>query len=144
MLTSAQCLAKYGEPDLLFERTWMRRYIVPAHIGIRLQALPRHIYCNKDLLAPIEKAFVELIKNGWGEQLRSWDGCFNVRPKKLNPKALSLHSWGIAVDINAAWNQLRKPPSLPQGFVECWKAAGFDWGGDWKTPDGMHFQLAII
>ena len=53
----------------------------------------------------------------------------------------SLHSWGVAIDVNAAWNPMGKEPKLSQGFVKCFKDAGFDWGGDWDYPDGMHFQL---
>lgn len=144
MITSQQCFAEYGAPDIVFERKWMTLLIVPQEIGVKIQPLPRRIYCNKDMIAPLDTALRNLIEQGCSEELRTWDGCFNIRPKKLNPKALSLHSWGIAVDINAAWNQLRQKPTLTPGFVKCWKDAGFDWGGDWKIPDGMHFQLSDI
>jgi hypothetical protein len=26
-------------------------------------------------------------------------------------------------------------------LVRCFAEAGFEWGGLWRTPDGMHFQL---
>jgi hypothetical protein len=29
-------------------------------------------------------------------------------------------------------------------LVACFKDAGFDWGGEWSKPDGMHFQLSAI
>ena len=29
-------------------------------------------------------------------------------------------------------------------LVKCFTDANFDWGGNWKTPDGMHFQLATL
>jgi hypothetical protein len=57
---------------------------------------------------------------------------------------MSLHSWGIAVDVNAFSNGLGKEPTLSAGFVKCFTDAGFDWGGVWKRKDGMHFQLAKI
>jgi hypothetical protein len=68
--------------------------------------------------------------------------CFNIRSSRGGASA-SLHSWGLAVDVNAAWNSYGQRATLSEGFVQCWKDAGFDWGGDWETcPDGMHFQLA--
>ncbi len=57
---------------------------------------------------------------------------------------MSLHSWGIAIDVNAAWNGLNKEPVLSAGFVKCFTDAGFEWGGTWKRKDGMHFQLSSI
>ena len=67
-------------------------------------------------------------------------------------QVLSLHSFGIAVDINPSTN-----PScgvtekcrcfndlvtdMPPEFVQAFKDAGFDWGGDWvEHPDPMHFE----
>jgi hypothetical protein len=57
---------------------------------------------------------------------------------------MSLHSWGLAVDLNAFENGLGKEPKLSPGFVKCFTDAGFDWGGTWKRKDGMHFELAKI
>jgi hypothetical protein len=57
---------------------------------------------------------------------------------------MSLHSWGVAVDVNAAWNGLGKPSTLTPEFVKCWTDAGFEWGGKWARVDAMHFQLAKL
>jgi len=50
----------------------------------------------------------------------------------------------INVDVNAFENAMGKEPKLSSGFVKCFTDAGFDWGGNWKRKDGMHFQLAKI
>jgi len=57
---------------------------------------------------------------------------------------MSIHCWGVAIDTNAAWNQLRMKPTMSELFVKCFTDAGFDWGGEWKRLDGMHFQLKEI
>jgi hypothetical protein len=57
---------------------------------------------------------------------------------------MSLHSWGIAVDVNAFENGLGKDPKLSKAFVKCFTDAGFNWGGVWRRRDGMHFELAAI
>jgi hypothetical protein len=56
---------------------------------------------------------------------------------------LSVHSWACAIDVNASENGLNRPPKLSKKFVKCFKDAGFIWGGDFKRPDGMHFELDI-
>jgi len=138
MVTSAQALKKYGDPT---KENNMTLWDVPANLEIGL--IPKRIYCNKDLVGPLTNAFTNLIQRGFVNELKTWDGCFNIR-KKRGLSSMSLHSWGIAIDVNAAWNGLGKEPTLSAGFVKCFTDAGFDWGGTWTRKDGMHFQLAKI
>jgi hypothetical protein len=138
MVTSAQSLKKYGEPTL--EKN-MVVWDVPTELEIGV--IPKKIYCNKDLVAPLTQAFKNLIATGFVKELKTWDGCFNIRQKR-GLSSMSLHSWGIAIDVNAAWNGLNQTPTLSAGFVKCFTDAGFDWGGTWTRKDGMHFQLKNI
>ena len=108
-----------------------------------LQVFPGRLYCNKAILAPLEAAFRLLIARGLASELVEWGGCYNFRAQR-GGRSLSLHSWGIAIDVNPKTNALGKTPTLSPAFVACFKETGFDWGGDWKRRDGMHFQLAQI
>jgi hypothetical protein len=110
---------------------------------LEIGVIPKKIYCNKDLVIPLSKAFQNLIHTGHVKELKTWDGCFNVR-KKRGGSTMSLHSWGVAVDMNAFSNCYGCKPTLSAGFVKCFTDVGFDWGGTWRKPDGMHFQLKSI
>ncbi len=139
MVTSAQAQKKYGSPSE--SNPCMVLWDVPAELEIGL--IPKRIYCNKDLVHPLSKAFRKLIDTGYVKELKTWDGCFNIR-KKRGLTSMSLHSWGIAVDLNAFENGLGAQPKLSAGFVKCFTDSGFDWGGTWTRKDGMHFQLSSI
>ncbi|CAM1341736.1 M15 family metallopeptidase [Tenacibaculum aestuarii] len=140
MVTSKQCIQKYGEPNVQMEYKHMVLWDVPDWINKELPVIPNKIYCNKDLVKPLQQAFENIIKRGLQKELKTWDGCFNIR-KKRGLKSWSLHSWAIAIDINAAWNGLGKQPLMSLALVKCFTDAGFDWGGTWTRKDGMHFQL---
>lgn len=140
MLTSAQAFAKFGDPTLN-EGKHMVMWDVPTDLEVGV--IPKRLYCNRFLIEPLEKAFRNLIAAGLVSELKTWDGCFNIRKKK-GGSSPSLHSWGLAIDVNAAWNGYNKPVTMSAAFANCFKAAGFDWGGDWSTKDGMHFQLAKL
>jgi hypothetical protein len=139
MVTAEQCLKKWGIPSS------GSRYLVlwtPDDL-YRRGAIPARVYCNRDLVKPLRQAFTNLITRGCIDELKSWDGCFNIRQQR-GGSSWSLHSWAIAVDVNAKENPLGQTPVLSPEFVKCFTDAGFDWGGKWKKPDGMHFQLAKI
>lgn len=136
MVTPEQCLKKYGPPE---NEANMVMWDVPG--ALEIGVLPNRLYCNRDMVDPLTRAFGNIIERGHLDEIKTWDGCFNIRPQKGTRAVSSLHSWGIAVDINAAWNRLGTPPTLSAGLVMCFSDAGFDWGGTWKRQDGMHFQL---
>lgn len=148
MVTSAQALKKYGDPT---KEANMIVWDVPTNLEVGV--IPKKLYCNKDMVAPLSQALKNLIDTGKIAELKTWDGCFNIR-KKRGLSSMSLHSWGIAIDMNSSDNQLgktydqlikegRKPFS--EEFLQCFRDAGFECGGDWKNrPDRMHFQISKL
>jgi hypothetical protein len=160
MVTNQQFYEKYGDPmKPEFIREWLVMWDVPPELEIGV--IPRRIYCNRDIIIPLSKAFNSLIGTAFVKELKTWDGCYNARAirgyeerYKQARKAkdiisamrfLSVHSWGCAVDVNAFENGLGTKGKISPGFVKCFKDAGFDWGGDFKgRKDPMHMQLARI
>lgn len=135
-ITAGQALRRYGPPEL--ERGMVLWDVPPT---LEVGALPRRVYCNRDLQGPLSVAFGLLVARGLGHLVLTWDGCFQIRRARGGISS-SLHSWGLAVDLNAAWNRMGRKPTMDPRVVACFDAAGFEWGGRWRLPDGMHFQLA--
>ena len=77
------------------------------------------------------------------EEAQDYGGIYNFR-KKRGASSLSLHSWGIAIDLDADDNAFRDSwpmkADMPLEIMECfaregWLSAGAFWG-----YDAMHFQ----
>ena len=139
-MNAKDCLKKYGKPKLEKNMVLWR---VPNEYRFN-NVIPPRIYLNKDLKNPLIIAFELIFIRDLGHLIQSWDGCFNIRRSKGNKDEYSVHAWGVAVDINAKTNGYGKLPQMPLELVSCFIEAGFDWGGLWKTYDGMHFQLRNI
>lgn len=154
MITAAQCLQKYGDPNQFetqnkhFELWQVDSDILEAFKHVRFTAVgtigfPKKIFLNKDFKPILEKALRNLMARNLTKELKTWDGVFVVR-RKRGLLTLSLHSWAIAVDVNAFENQLNQTPKLTPQFVKCFTDAGCIWGGTWKRKDGMHFELGKL
>ncbi len=93
----------------------------------------------------VKDAFAEIEAAGLSSYVTSI-GAYNWRANRNNPKALSFHSWGVAIDINDLENPNCKQAScsytMPQGIINAFKNHNFGWGGDWKAgnKDYMHFS----
>lgn len=98
------------------------------------------IYGHELLIGPLKKAFGLLCDRGPVSELRTFDGCFNIR-RMTSGKSYSVHSWGLAVDFNAADNPYGGEVNFSDEFIMCFAEAGFESGALWSTPDGMHAQL---
>jgi len=86
------------------------------------------------------------------DEIRKWlhDKCldqtgggYNFRPNTSNPKELSLHCWGIAID----WDPDHNPrgssaTTLPDWWYAIWAYHGWSNGKHFTTPDPMHVQYA--
>ena len=138
MITSSDCFKRFGAPETELH---MVLWDVPSELEVGV--IPKRIYCNRVMIEPLTKAFRNIIDRRLVAELITWDGCFNIRKKK-GSLAVSLHAWGLAIDINAAWNGWKKKPTMSKELVACFTDAGFEWGGRWAAQDGMHFQLARL
>jgi len=98
-------------------------------------------WCNKILIPTLQTVYQSIVNNELEDQLKTFDGCFNVRYIR-GRKKLSTHSWGISVDHNAETNQLGAKPKIDTRIIKIFKGHGFIWGGDFVRNDGMHFQYA--
>lgn len=155
-LTGIDLYRHYGHPKDLQSK------FVVWNVPFEFQKgkIPKKVYCHPDLIPHLQAAFKNLVDRNKWQELQSWDGVVNFRPirgyeakyaelMRLGKveeamKYLSIHSWGVACDVNAATNGLGKKPTLTPEFVKCFTDAGFEWGGNWKRLDGMHLQLAMV
>jgi hypothetical protein len=57
---------------------------------------------------------------------------------------VSLHTWGIAIDLDSATNRRGTRGTMDPQVVQIFKRWGFRWGGDWSWTDPMHFELGAL
>ena len=89
--------------------------------------------CHKSLRVPLQAALKCVVRRGHASALHTYAGCYCYRNIR-GTNRLSNHAHGKALDLNVGL-------PMHSGIVTCFKEAGFRWGGDWKTPDIMHFEL---
>jgi peptidoglycan hydrolase-like protein with peptidoglycan-binding domain len=84
------------------------------------------------------------------DTILSFAGGFEPRFVRGSRTTLSNHSFGSAFDINAEWNARGHRPALAgekgstRALVPIAHQWGFWWGGHFSTPDGMHFEVAVL
>lgn len=131
-----------GDGTISIQGSWVRDWIV----GVDLPRLGR-AYVNKIMAPQLLAAFKELEAKGLIDLLdpSQFGGGWVARHIDWNPrKSLSMHAWGLAIDINTQENALGATPTLDPRIVEVFDRWGFAWGGRWSRPDGMHFELAQV
>jgi len=101
----------------------------------------RKIRCHYAIADQLLGVLVGLRDDGLSHLVNTFDGCFVPRHMSWNPqRALSRHSWGIAVDVNARTFGYGSPKKQDARLVEAFRRFGFEAGQDWGAPDPMHFE----
>lgn len=107
------------------------------------------VNCHRVVVEMLRGALAQISDEGLADSIDPGEfaGCWNarfIRTVTGVPSGISRHSWGGAVDINAATNRLGTEGSMDPRLVEIMREWGFIWGGDWTVPDPMHFEYGII
>lgn len=161
------------------------RYVSVLHRGFDGETHVGELIVNKSIAADIVEIFKELYEQNYPiEQMVLIDeydaednssmeanntSAFNYRVIDDGSGRLSLHSYGLAIDINPLYNPYVRvvdgetvvSPENGEAYEDrtldcpyyidtddpCYKAftqRGFTWGGDWKNQkDYQHFQKAL-
>jgi hypothetical protein len=99
------------------------------------------VYCNRDMAQALQDALGNAIARGLASEIKTFDGCFMVRDVRGEPGKPSAHSYALAIDINAATNQLGTSGDISSGLAVCFIDAGFTWGRGFHRQDPMHFSF---
>jgi hypothetical protein len=143
----AQLKVQFGEPavGLPYGDDWIR--IDPAfvrrHIVSRRVPILGSVTCHRAMFRPLRAALGELARRGLARLVDPGDyaGCY--APRRIQARGqLSLHAWGVAIDLNASANPFMGRSRQDPRLVRTMERYGFTWGGEWPTrPDPMHFEL---
>lgn len=138
MTAQEEIIAKYGHPD----KAYFDKYCMMWQVQNDFNWFPaKRIYINTDFKLKLWSAFSELEQAGLQHEIETFDGCY-VERKVRGSNKISLHSWAMATDWNAAKEKLGQVEThwSPQ-FIAIMTKYVF-WGGNYqKRKDNMHFSL---
>lgn len=124
------------QPDAAWVRNHIRGETVPIF---------GRVTCHKLMLPQLRGALQEIVDRGLAGTLHTYDGCYVPRFIESNPsRSISLHTWGIAIDLDASTNYRGIRGTMDPQVVAVFKRWGFRWGGDWTYTDPMHFEMGAI
>ncbi|HWC15201.1 MAG TPA: M15 family metallopeptidase [Actinomycetota bacterium] len=105
------------------------------------------VRCHRIMIPQLAAALAEIEDTDLADEIRPGDyaGCYVPRFIGRDPRrGLSMHAFGLALDLNASTNHLGTRGDMHPDVVRIFQRWGFTWGGIWSPPDPMHFELARI
>jgi hypothetical protein len=153
MITTAQAIAKYGQPNEA--GTYLKTINLPYPMRIAWDTKTKvtRMRCHKMVADAFLNVFKELLAV-YGYQrivelgIDLYGGCFNYR-KMRGGSSWSKHAFGIAIDLDPARNTLKetsrtarfaRPEYAP--MIEIFYKHGFISLGKEQNRDFMHFEIA--
>jgi hypothetical protein len=135
-----ELLNLYGDPRKL---GWGNKWMVIWNVKEAFPWFPAHrIYLHKDFRTKLQIAFKALESKGLHKEIKSFDGCYNLRMVRGSSSTLSLHAWGVAIDLNAHDNPMGGQGTWTGAFIKTMKESGIYCGQSWAgRKDPMHFAL---
>lgn len=153
-LSTARTKVALGEPWYRFASdgsvemhpTWKAtnltdgRVLLDPTITIRAQ-------CHVAVVDDLRAALAEVTAAGLASAIdvanaNSLGGCYVPRFSRVSGQIgfLSRHTYGMALDTNTDSNCEGCRPTMNCDVVRIFRRHGFAWGGNFRRPDGMHFE----
>jgi len=130
----------YLNNQMVWEEMVLRYVAVPEGLFLFAGKPVHTLRCHHLLTTAFGQVINRLAMGGLWEI--EYGGTYAYRLNRNQSRNLSTHSWGIAIDINPSQCPNGSNPELQdQRIVAAFREVGFTWGGTFKKPDPMHFQM---
>lgn len=153
-MTTQQVVKKYGPANVTGEGYLVKIDLpYPMRIAWDVDTTVKTMMCHKLVADKFKAVFNDLLVHYGYNKIKElgidlFGGCFNYR-KMRGGSAWSMHSWGIAIDLDPARNTLKetsktarfaRPEYKP--MIDIFYSHGFISLGVEKGFDFMHFESA--
>lgn len=124
-------------PDWIATNLTDGRVLLDPVVRIRAQ-------CHVAIVDDLSAALADVAAAGLASEIdvanaNTYGGCFGPRYTRTSGY-LSRHTYGMALDTNTVSNCLGCRPQMHCDVVRIFRRHGFAWGGNFRVPDGMHFE----
>lgn len=135
-----QLFTRYGDPE---EGGFEEKWITTWEIRTVYPWFPAYsVRIHKHFKPIVNAAFRALEMAGVYEEIITFDEAFCVRRVKGSDLVLSIHSWGCAIDLNAALNPVASEGCWSNVFLEIMTAGELFCGQLWSgRKDPAHFAM---
>lgn len=154
-----QLVAAFGDPrpfvreDGSVAPQWEKKILAVARLPAPLPLswdrgrMVATFRCHRRLVPAFERALSRVHDDpaAWAS-IGDFGGCYAFRANRRNPRRLSAHAWGAAIDLDVADNQQGVEPHMHPAVVLAFEEVGFVWGGRFLglSRDGMHFEFGDL
>lgn len=153
-LSTARTKVALGEPWYRFTSTggvtmhptWKANNLTDGRVVLN-ESIPIRAQCHVAVVDDLRAALTEVAAAGLAGEIdvanaNSAGGCYVPRFSRVSGQIgfLSRHTYGMALDTNTDTNCAGCRPQLHCDVVRIFRKHGFAWGGNFRRPDGMHFE----
>jgi len=152
-MTTKEVISKYGKPNVIGEGYLVTILLpYPMRLAWDNDTIVTKVRCHKLISGRLLAVFNEIHRVYGYAKIKElgidlFGGCFNYR-KKQGGTSLSMHAWGIAVDLDPVRNQLRETSKTARfarpeykAMIDIFYKHGFISLGREKNYDWMHFEI---
>lgn len=153
LLTTPEMIALYGKPNQAGTYLVNVQMPFPLRLAWDTATTVKTIRCHKAEAPRVAAIFSDILKSYGPEKIKAlgidlFGGCFNFRQMRGGTD-YSKHSWGTAIDLDPARNQLHetkatarfaRPEYAP--LLDAFERNGWASLGRSKNFDWMHFEAA--
>jgi hypothetical protein len=152
-MTTQYATKKYGSPN-----ETGAGYLVaidlpyPMRIAWDIDSTVKRMSCHRLVADKFKAVFTDLLAHYGYDKIKElgidlYGGCFNYRKMRGGSK-MSMHSWGIAIDLDPARNTLKETSATARfarpeykPMIDIFYKHGFISLGIEKNYDWMHFEI---
>jgi hypothetical protein len=122
---------------------WKARNLTDGRVVLN-SSIPIRAQCHLEIVDDLSAALADVAAAGLGgafdlANTNTYGGCYNPRYSRTSG-FLSRHAYAMALDANTVTNCQGCVPQMNCDVVRIFRRHGFAWGGNFRQPDGMHFE----